>query len=72
MASKWISAAGVSANEYPQLSNKYSVYGVPRTIINEVIHIEGAMPEGHLLPQLMAVMDERKMKDLTLRFERKS
>ncbi len=64
MSSDWISADSVEAQEFPQLADRYNVYGVPHTVINEVIHIEGAMPEAMLLPNLMTVMDEQKMAKL--------
>jgi predicted DsbA family dithiol-disulfide isomerase len=35
----------VEAIEFPHLSNKYGVQGVPRTVINEHTVIEGAVPE---------------------------
>lgn len=54
----------VEASEFPHLANKYEVYGVPRTVINEVIHIEGAVPEDELVEALMTVMDEKKMAKL--------
>ena len=44
----------VEAIEFPHLSVKYQVQGVPRTVINEMIHIEGAVPE----PMLMARLNE--------------
>ena len=49
----------VEASEFPHLANKYQVYGVPRTVINESIQLEGAHPEEMLLPELMQVMDEK-------------
>jgi predicted DsbA family dithiol-disulfide isomerase len=64
IASKWITADMVEASEFPHLANKYQVYGVPRTVINEVIHIEGAAPEQMLMPDLMTVMDEDEMERL--------
>ncbi len=39
----------VEAIEFPHLSMKYQVQGVPRTVINETIHIEGAVPEPMLM-----------------------
>ena len=54
----------VEATEFPHLANRYQVYGVPRTVINEVIHIEGAMPEANLMSELMQVMDEPAMEKL--------
>lgn len=35
----------VEATEFPHLSNKYNVRGVPRTVINENVFLEGAAPE---------------------------
>ncbi|MFN4294688.1 MAG: protein disulfide oxidoreductase [Thermoflexales bacterium] len=58
LASDWITADMVEATEFPHLANKYGVYGVPRTVINETIHIEGAVPEATLVAQLMAARDK--------------
>ncbi len=60
----------IEAMEFPHLANKYQVYGVPRTVIDEVIHIEGAVPEEMLLPQLMTVLDEKKMEKLRKQAEK--
>lgn len=51
--SPWITADMVEATEFPHLSMKYNVMGVPRTVINETTHIEGAVPEQMLMPKLM-------------------
>lgn len=64
LASDWIQADMIEASEFPHLANKYKVYGVPRTVINEVIHLEGAYPEEMLLPELMQVLDENAMSRL--------
>ncbi len=64
VASDWITAEMVEATEFPHLANRYQVYGVPRTVINEVIHIEGAVPETNLMAELMKVMDDTAMKEL--------
>ncbi len=60
-ASPHITGDMVEASEFPHLAAKYHVYGVPRTIINEVIQIEGAVPENMLVPELMKVEDEAAM-----------
>ncbi len=57
MESEWISADMVEATEFPHLANKYEVYGVPRTVINETLHIEGAVPESMLVNELIKVLD---------------
>ena len=64
MASEWVTADMVESTEFPHLANRYQVYGVPRIVINEVIHIEGAVPEANLISQLMAVMDDSEMDSL--------
>jgi predicted DsbA family dithiol-disulfide isomerase len=47
----------VEAIEFPHLSMKYQVRGVPRTVINETIHIEGAAPEPMLMARLKEVVE---------------
>ena len=69
MASDLITASMVEANEFPHLSHKYQVYGVPRTVIDEVIHIEGAVPEAMLVDELMKVLDETSMQELRQEWE---
>jgi len=44
-----ITADMVEAQEFPDLSDKYHVMGVPRTIINDEHHQEGAAPEKMIL-----------------------
>lgn len=69
LASDWVTADMVEATEFPHLANRYQVYGVPRTVINEVIHIEGAVPEGNLISQLMLVQNEQEMKKLKAQWD---
>ena len=61
MASDNVTAAMVEATEFPHLANRYQVYGVPRTVINDVIHVEGAVPERALINKLMSVNDAALM-----------
>jgi glutaredoxin-like protein len=69
LASDLITASMVEANEFPHLSNKYQVYGVPRTVIEDVIHIEGAVPEATLVDELMKVLDADAMQQLRQEWE---
>jgi len=55
MESDLIQADMVEATEFPHLAMKYDVMGVPRTVINEDYHIEGAVPEPMLLAKLKEV-----------------
>lgn len=45
IASEHITADMVEAQEFPDLARRYDVYGVPRTVLNDDFHFEGAMPE---------------------------
>ncbi len=52
IASDMVTADMVEATEFPHLAQKYRVMGVPRSIINETVHQEGAAPEPMLLERL--------------------
>jgi glutaredoxin-like protein len=52
LASPLIRADMVEASEFPELADRYGVYGVPRTVINETVAVEGAVPEAYLLDYL--------------------
>ena len=47
-----VKADMVEAMEFQELSTRYNVYGVPRTVINDVVHQEGAVPEPMMLQKL--------------------
>jgi hypothetical protein len=44
-ANPHISADAIEATEFMELSRKYRVTGVPKTIVNETIEILGGLPE---------------------------
>ena len=69
LASDLITASMVEANEFPHLSSKYQVYGVPRTVIADVIHVEGAVPEAMLVEELMKVLNPDTMQQLRQEWE---
>lgn len=55
-----VRADGVEVIEFPHLGQKYQVQGVPRTVINEKVHIEGAAPEGMLLEKVLEAVRAAK------------
>jgi predicted DsbA family dithiol-disulfide isomerase len=55
LESDLIRADMVEAIEFPHLSMKYEVRGVPRTVINETIHVEGAAPEAMLMAKFKEI-----------------
>ncbi|MGD1995504.1 MAG: thioredoxin family protein [Anaerolineae bacterium] len=56
IASPMVGADMVEATEFPELAVEYQVMGVPRTVINETIHIEGAAPEARVLAKLQEAL----------------
>ena len=56
VGSPWVTADMVEATEFPHLSAKYQVMGVPRTVINETVHIEGSAPESTVIEKLQEAL----------------
>ena len=54
----FITADMVEATEFPHLSVKYNVSGVPRTVIGEDFPIEGAVPEMTLVEKLLEAYEQ--------------
>jgi len=52
MVSELVTADAVDASEFPELAERYHVHGVPRTVANEIVHVEGAVPEAMLMQEL--------------------
>lgn len=50
----------VEAMEFPHLAVRYDVMGVPRTVINEETHIEGAVPEPVLLQAVLKAVEKHQ------------
>lgn len=48
-----IKADMVEATEFPHLANKYNVKGVPRVVLNEDLHFEGALPESAYVDRVL-------------------
>ena len=52
-----VTAYAVEATEYPDLARQYHVTGVPKTIVNGVVDILGAVPEDTFVDQTLAGFD---------------
>ena len=59
MESDRITADMVEATEFPHLAVKYSVRGVPRTVVNEETHMEGALPEAAFVDGVLSALDRK-------------
>ncbi len=53
LESDLVTADMVEIQEFPYLGNKYNVYGVPKTVANETVHLEGAVPEPKFLEAVL-------------------
>jgi hypothetical protein len=47
----------VDATEFPELASHYQVYGVPRTVVNDTVHVEGAVPESAFMAELLPILE---------------
>jgi glutaredoxin-like protein len=52
-----ITADVIEVLEFPDLAQRYSIYGVPKAIINDRIHVEGALREPQLIQQVVSALD---------------
>jgi len=53
LESPHIRAEMIESTEFPDLSNRYNVYGVPKTIVNETVSFEGLVPEEEFLEHVL-------------------
>lgn len=53
VASPLVSARTIEANEFAQLSQRFGVQGVPRTVVNERGAFVGALPEPQFVEAVL-------------------
>jgi glutaredoxin-like protein len=51
--SEMVKADVINAQEFPQLAQRFNVFAVPKTVVNNTIHFEGALPEDRFLSQTL-------------------
>ena len=52
MASPHVAAEMIDASEFPDLGDQFGVHAVPHTVINDTVHVEGAVPEAVMVEHL--------------------
>lgn len=52
-----VRADGIEASEFPDLSSRYRVYAVPRTVVNQGAYIEGSLPENIFLDSILKAVN---------------
>ena len=58
MASEHVRAVAVEANEFPALSQRFGVRGVPQTVVNQSGVFVGALPEAEFLGRALALVSQ--------------
>lgn len=53
-----ITADMIEAQEFPELSQRFSVRGVPRTVVNDNFNIDGGLPEDAFISQIIENVGE--------------
>ena len=51
-----VTATAVEASEFPDLVRRYRISGVPKTVVNDVNEILGALPEPGFVEQALRGM----------------
>lgn len=55
--SERITADVVEASEFPELSDRYRVSAVPKTVINDAVEILGARPEQSFVAEVLRAVE---------------
>ena len=58
LVSPKIKADMVESTEFPHLAHKFNVAGVPKTVINETVTIDGAVPEDVFLEHVLKAAED--------------
>jgi len=58
VASEHITADVVEITEFPELAQRYHVYGVPKVVINDTVEFEGALPEPRFLLEALRALEK--------------
>ncbi len=56
MVNEHITADVVEATEFPEMSQRYQIYGVPKTVINDRVSFEGALPEELFVGEVLRAL----------------
>lgn len=63
IASPRVRADIVDLTEFPDLAARYAVQGVPKTIINDRLYFEGALPEPEVVTAVLRAVEAEAGKD---------
>ena len=55
-----VTADVIEIAEFPDLAQRYHVQGVPKTVINEQVSVDGAVPESRLLALVLDAAERER------------
>ena len=55
-----VTADVIEIAEFPDLAQRYHVQGVPKTVINEQVSVDGAVPESRLLALVLDAAERKR------------
>jgi glutaredoxin-like protein len=56
----FVTADMVEATEFPEVSNKYGVQSVPKTVINDGVEFVGALPEDQFIDGVISALEPNR------------
>ena len=54
-ANRQITADAIEATEFIELTRRYRVTGVPKTVVNDTVEIMGGLPEADFVRQALQI-----------------
>ena len=54
--SPMVTADVVEVSEFPHLAQRYQIYAVPKTVVNDAVEFEGARPEAEFVRAIESVV----------------
>ncbi len=56
----FVTADMVEASEFPEVSDKYGVQAVPKTVVNDGVEFVGALPEDQFVDGVLSALEQNK------------
>lgn len=57
IANARITADVIEITEFPEMAQRYHIYGVPKVVINDQVEFEGALPEPMFVQEVLRAAD---------------
>lgn len=57
MLNEHVIADVVEVSEFPELAQHYQIYGVPKTVVNDRVSFDGAVPEERFVGAVLRALD---------------